>query len=191
MSGVLLIFSGPSGVGKTTITRAVIDRVPGTQISVSATTRPQRAKERDGVDYFFVSTDAFIDMQAEGRMLETARVFDDFYGTPEPWVRERLDEGAIVVLEIDVQGAVQVKERMPDAFGIFILPPSEAALLQRLRDRKREPEDVIQRRFREAKREIADAKASGAYDLFITNDDLERAIGEAVDAVEARRVASA
>ncbi len=191
MSGVLVIFSGPSGVGKTTITRAVIDRVADTQLSVSATTRPQRAKEVEGVDYFFVSRERFAEMEASGEMLETARVFDNFYGTPAEWVREQMDAGKVVVLEIDVQGAILVKQRMPDAFGIFILPPSEEALLQRLRDRKREPEDVIQRRFAEAKTEIAAARASGAYDLFITNDDLDRAIAEAVDAVETRRVGSA
>lgn len=190
MSGLLVIFSGPSGVGKTTITRAVIDRVANAKMSVSSTTRPIREGERDGVDYFFVDKDRFAEMEASGEMLETAQVFDYYYGTPAGWVRDRLDDGKVVVLEIDVQGAIVVKERMPEAFGVFILPPSEDALLQRLRDRKREPEDVIQRRFAEAQHEIAAAKESGAYDLFITNDDLERAIAEAVDAVEAKRVES-
>ena len=191
MSGLLVIFSGPSGVGKTTITRAVIERVAGAQLSVSATTRPIRDKEVDGVDYFFVGKDEFARMEQAGEMLETARVFDNFYGTPATWVRERLDEGKVVVLEIDVQGAILVRRRIPEAFGIFILPPSEAELLQRLRDRKREPEEVIQRRFAEAQHEIAAAKSSGAYDRFITNDDLDRAIEEAVGAVEAQRGASA
>ena len=187
MSGLLVIFSGPSGVGKTTITRAVIERVAGAQLSVSATTRPIRDKEVDGVDYFFVGKDEFARMEQAGEMLETARVFDNFYGTPATWVRDRLDEGKVVVLEIDVQGAILVRRRIPEAFGIFILPPSEAELLQRLRDRKREPEEVIQRRFAEAQHEIAAAKSSGAYDRFITNDDLDRAIVEAVGAVEAQR----
>lgn len=191
MSGLLVIFSGPSGVGKTTITRAVIERVADATMSVSATTRPQRAKEVDGVDYFFVDMDAFARMEEAGEMLETARVFDCFYGTPAGWVRDRLDEGKVVVLEIDVQGAILVRRRMPEAFGIFILPPSEEELLQRLRDRKREPEEVIQRRFAEAQHEIAAAKSSGAYDRFITNDDLDRAIDEAVGAVESQRGASA
>lgn len=191
MSGLLVIFSGPSGVGKTTITRAVIERIENAQLSVSATTRPIREKERDGVDYFFVDKDDFARMEAAGEMLETARVFDNFYGTPAGWVRDRLDEGKVVVLEIDVQGAILVRRRMPEAFGIFILPPSEEALLQRLRDRKREPEEVIQRRFAEAQHEIAAAKSSGAYDRFITNDDLDRAIDEAVGAVESQRGASA
>ena len=101
MSGVLVIFSGPSGVGKTTITRAVIDRVADTQLSVSATTRPQRAKEVEGVDYFFVSRERFAEMEASGEMLETARVFDNFYGTPAEWVREQMDAGKVVVLEIE------------------------------------------------------------------------------------------
>ena len=191
MSGLLVIFSGPSGGGKTTITRAVIERVADATMSVSATTRPQRAKEIEGVDYFFVDKDSFACMEEAGEMLETARVFDNFYGTPAGWVRDRLDEGKVVVLEIDVQGAILVRRRMPDAFGIFILPPSEEALLQRLRDRKREPEEVIQRRFAEAQHEIAAAKSSGAYDRFITNDDLDRALEEAVGTVEAQRGASA
>lgn len=191
MSGVLVIFSGPSGVGKTTITRAVIERVENAQLSVSMTTRPIRERETEGVDYFFVSKEEFEAKEASGEMLETARVFENFYGTPAAWVRERLAEGRVVVLEIDVQGAALVKERMPEAFGLFVLPPSEETLLERLRARKREPEDVIQQRFAEAKSEIGAAKSSGAYDLFIVNDDLERAIGEAVDAVEARRVGSA
>lgn len=187
MSGLLVIFSGPSGVGKTTITRAVIERVADAQLSVSATTRSVRPGERDGVDYFFVDRERFAEMESSGEMLETARVFDNFYGTPAGWVRDRLDEGRVVVLEIDVQGAIRVRKRIPEAFGVFILPPSEDALLQRLRDRKREPEEVIQRRFAEAQHEIAAAKSSGAYDRFITNDDLERAIEEAVGAVESRR----
>ena len=188
MSGLLVIFSGPSGVGKTTITRAVIERVRNAQLSVSATTRPIRDKERDGVDYFFVEKEKFEAMEASGEMLETARVFDNFYGTPAGWVRDRLDEGKVVVLEIDVQGAILVRRRMPEAFGVFILPPSEESLLERLRARKREPEDVIQRRYAKAQHEIAAARSSGAYDLFITNDDLDRAIDEAVGAVESRRV---
>lgn len=190
MGGLLVIFSGPSGVGKTTITRAVIERVENATMSVSATTRPIREKEVEGVDYFFVDKDEFARMESSGEMLETARVFDCFYGTPAGWVRDRLDEGKVVVLEIDVQGAILVRKRMPEAFGVFILPPSEEALLQRLRDRKREPEEVIQRRFAEAQHEIAAAKSSGAYDRFITNDDLDRAIDEAVGAVESRRVGS-
>lgn len=183
MNGLLVIFSGPSGVGKTTITRAVIERLDRAELSVSATTRPQRPGETEGVDYFFVDRDEFERMEADDAMLESAEVFGNKYGTPLAWVQERLAAGRIVVLEIDVQGARQVKERIPEAFGVFILPPDEAALLARLRARAREDEATIQRRFAEAQREIAAAHESGAYDVFITNDDLPRAIDAAAAAV--------
>lgn len=191
MKGLLTIISGPSGVGKTTITRAMIERVEDAELSVSATTRPIRVREAEGVDYFFKSPEDFAAMIEGDELLEWAEVFGGRYGTPSAWVDDRLAAGKVVVLEIDVQGARQVKAKRPDAFGVFILPPSEASLLDRLRLRAREGEDVIQRRFAEAKREIADAHTSGAYDVFIVNDDLERAIAEAVDAVESgRRVAN-
>lgn len=190
MSGLLVIFSGPSGVGKTTITRAVIERVESAELSVSATTRPIRPGERDGVDYFFVSRDRFDAMDRAGELLESAEVFGNRYGTPADWVRRRLDHGRVVVLEIDVQGARQIKAKAPEAFGVFILPPSEEELLERLRRRAREDEATIQRRFAEAKREIAEARASGAYDLFIVNEDLDRAIERAVEAVESARASS-
>lgn len=190
MSGLLVIFSGPSGVGKTTITRAVIERVESAELSVSATTRPIRPGERDGVDYFFVSRDRFDAMDRAGELLESAEVFGNRYGTPADWVRRRLDDGRVVVLEIDVQGARQIKAKAPEAFGVFILPPSEEELLERLRRRAREDEATIQRRFAEAKREIAEARASGAYDLFIVNEDLDRAIERAVEAVESARASS-
>lgn len=181
--GMLLIISGPSGVGKTTITRAVERAIPGSAFSVSCTTRPRTDADVDGVDYRFISEEAFAEMEAREEFLETAEVFGKRYGTPKAWVEEQLARGRLVILEIDVRGAEQVKRRMPRAFGVFILPPSEDALLARLRNRKREPEEVIQRRFAEAKREIAEARASGAYDAYIVNDDLRRAIGEAVDVV--------
>lgn len=185
--GMLLIISGPSGVGKTTITRAVERSTPGSVFSVSCTTRPKTDADVDGVDYHFVSEETFEQMKARGDFLETAEVFGKKYGTPRAWVEEQLARGRLVILEIDVRGAVQVKRRMPEAFGVFILPPSEEELLTRLRNRKREPEDVMQRRFAEAKREIAEARACGAYDAFIVNDDLDRAIAEAVSLVDRER----
>ncbi|HHN78376.1 MAG TPA: guanylate kinase [Phycisphaerales bacterium] len=187
VSGLLAIVSGPSGVGKTTITRAVVDRIDDAELSVSATTRPIRPGETEGVDYFFKAPEQFDEMVRRGELLEWADVFGNRYGTPVAWVNERLAAGRVVVLEIDVQGAVQVKRNRPDAFGVFILPPNEEALLDRLRRRAREGEDVIQRRFAEAKREIADAHASGAYDVFIVNDNLESAIDQAVRALQSRR----
>ena len=185
--GLLLIISGPSGVGKTTITRGVERGTRDSVFSVSATTRPKTDADVDGVDYTFVSVDEF-DRMIEGReLLEHADVFGNKYGTPRRWVEEQLERGRVVILEIDVKGAIQVKRQMPDAFGVFILPPSESTLLQRLRDRKRESEEIIQRRFAEAQREIALARESDVYDRFIVNDDLERAIAEALGAVKARR----
>ncbi len=185
--GMLLIISGPSGVGKTTITRAVERSIPDAVFSVSATTRPKTAADVEGVDYHFVTDAEFGRMVAAGEFLEHADVFGKKYGTPRRWVEEQLRRGRLVILEIDVQGAATVKSKMPEAFGIFVLPPSEEALLQRLRNRRREPEDVIRRRFAEAQREIAQSRASGAYDEFLVNDDLDRAIRRAVELVRSAR----
>ena len=186
-NGLLLIISGPSGVGKTTITRGVERTIGDAVFSVSCTTRTKTEADAEGVDYRFISNDQFDAMVAADEFLEWADVFGKRYGTPRAWVDEQLRRGRLVILEIDVKGAEQVKRKMPEAFGIFILPPSEEALLERLRSRKREPETAIQRRFAEAKREIEQAKANGAYDLFIVNDDLERATAEALEAVGRHR----
>jgi len=189
-NGLAVIISGPSGVGKTTITRGVERSIPDSVFSVSATTRPRTAADVEGVDYHFISETEFLEMERAGEFLESAQVFGQRYGTPRAWVETQLRRGRLVILEIDVKGARQVKQRMPEALGIFILPPSEEELLERLRARKREPEEAIRRRFAEARREIAEARSSGAYDLFIVNEDLDEAIARAVDAVErARRAA--
>lgn len=182
--GMLLVISGPSGVGKTTITRGVERSIAGSVFSVSVTTRPKTDADVEGVDYHFVTREEFEDLKANGELLESAEVFGNGYGTPRAWVNEQLGRGRLVILEIDVAGAKQVKQSMPDMLGIFILPPNEETLLERLRARKREPEEVINRRFAEARREIAEARVCGAYDLFIVNDDLDRAIREAVGAVK-------
>lgn len=190
--GLLLIISGPSGVGKTTIThqveRAFAGDDRGAVFSVSATTRPKTAADREGIDYHFVSDAEFDRMIAAGEFLEWAGVFGKRYGTLRKWVADRQAEGRLVILEIDVQGAINVKRAMPEAFSLFVLPPSEAVLLERLRARKREDEAAIQRRFAEAKREIETAKSCGAYDRFIVNDVLEKAVEEAVAIVRAELV---
>ena len=186
-NGVLAIISGPSGVGKTTITRGVERSIPDSVFSVSVTTRPKTDADVDGVDYRFVDNAAFDQLIADDALIEWAEVFGNRYGTPRDWVHEHLERGRVVILEIDVRGAIQVKKRMPEAFGLFILPPDEDTLLDRLRGRKRESEEIIQRRFAEAKREIAEARASGAYDRFIVNDELDRAMAEAIDAVTRAR----
>ena len=137
----------------------------------------------EGVDYHFVDRESFERMEAEGAFLETAEVFGNRYGTPRRWVEEQLARGRLVILEIDVRGAKQVKAAMPDAFCVFIEPPSETALLERLRARRREDDETIRRRFAEAQREIAEAHASDAYSVYLVNDDLEEAIERAVGLV--------
>lgn len=186
-NGMLLVISGPSGVGKTTITRAIERGIPDAVFSVSATTRQQTSVDVDGVDYTFLSIERFHELEDAGAFLETAEFAGNKYGTPREPVEAQLQRGRLVILEIDVQGAQAVKEQMPDAFGLFILPPSEDTLLKRLRTRKREDESVIQRRFAEAKREIETARSCSAYDVFLVNDDLEDTITEAVGVVQDAR----
>ncbi|MBL8999811.1 MAG: guanylate kinase [Phycisphaerae bacterium] len=186
--GMLLIISGPSGVGKTTITRGVERTIPDAVFSVSATTRAKTDADVEGVDYHFVSDEEFERMRRAGEFLESAGVYGKKYGTPRAWVLEQLKRGRLVILEIDVEGAKQVKAGIPGAFAMFILPPSEEDVLARLRARKRESEEQIQKRFSHAKREIEAARVCGIYDVFIINDDRQRAIDEAVTKVtEARR----
>lgn len=185
--GLLLIISGPSGVGKTTITRGVERSFGDSVFSVSVTTRAKTAADVEGVDYHFIDDAEFEEMVANDELLEHADVFGKKYGTPRRWVEEQLARGRLVILEIDVVGAHQVKEKLPSAFGMFVMPPSEDELLRRLRSRDREDEAQIQKRFAEAQREIDAAKTGRVYDAFIVNDDLERAITEAVETVRRAR----
>lgn len=180
--GMLLVISGPSGVGKTTITRHVEKQVDA-WFSVSMTTRPKTDADTQGVDYFFVTRPEFERARDAGQLLEWAEYSGNYYGTPRQAVEQHLEQGRVVLLEIDVNGAAQVKRAMPDAFGLFVLPPSEQALLDRLRSRRREDEAAIQGRFARAKEEIALAQTSGIYNCFIVNDELDAAVREAVDAV--------
>ncbi|MFM7134597.1 MAG: guanylate kinase [Planctomycetota bacterium] len=185
--GLLLVVSGPSGVGKTTIVHEVIRRLGG-EFSVSATTRARSERERDGVDYHFVDQPTFQRWIDEDRFLEYAQVFGrSWYGTLRSQVEGALAQGRLIVLDIDVQGARDVKRRMPAAFGVFVLPPDESALLRRLRARGREDEQAIERRYAEAKTEIDFARSSGVYDAFVVNDDLELAIDQICDLVRSRR----
>lgn len=186
--GMLLIISGPSGVGKTSITRGVERSIADSVFSVSATTRAKTHADVEGVDYHFVTDEQFERMKAGREFLETAGVYGKKYGTPKAWVVEQLKRGRLVILEIDVQGAIQVKEQIPDAFSIFVLPPSEEELLRRLQSRKREDESMILKRFGKAKEEIASAHACGVYDVFLTNDNVDRAIGEAVRRTVGERI---
>jgi guanylate kinase len=184
--GCLLVISGPSGVGKTTIVGAVRERLDAV-FSVSATTREKTEKETNGVDYFFMPEEEFTALRKSGGMLEHAQVFGrDWYGTPRRPVEEAMAAGKLVILDIDVQGAIQVRASAPHAFMIFILPPTEDVLLQRLRARGRDDEEAIQRRFAEAQREIALARSSGVYDAFVVNDELSIAQDEACALIRAR-----
>ena len=189
-SALLIVISGPSGVGKTTITHRLIERL-GAVFSVSMTTRPRKGTDREGVDYFFVDEPRFRRAIEGGELLEWAQVFDRYYGTPRGPVEASLRAGRDVILEIDVAGGKQVKTSMPQMLGIFILPPSEEDLVKRLRGRGREDEAEIQRRFRDAQREIAEAKSCGAYDYFVVNRDLDAAVEEAFRVITRHKNASA
>ena len=184
--GLLLVISGPSGVGKTTIARRVQSRLKGV-FSISATTRPKSNQETEGLDYHFVTKQQFQAMVQRGEFLEHAEVFGRYaYGTPAEPVEEHLAAGRLVVLDIDVQGGLQIRRNRPDAYMVFVLPPSDEELLRRLRTRGRDDESAVQRRFAEAKREIDLARSSGAYDAFVVNEVLETAIEETLDLVKQR-----
>lgn len=184
--GLLVIVSGPSGAGKTTIARAIHGAFPGSALSLSLTTRPMGPMEKEGVDYHFASEEEFQRGVDEGAFLEHAGVYGKRYGTPRKPVEEGLAAGRLVILEIDVQGAKQVKGKIPDALAMFVLAPTEEELLERLRARKRDSEEVIQKRFARAREEMAEARRCGVYERFIVNDELERAKREAIGAVRER-----
>ena len=185
--GLLLVISGPSGSGKTSIARAVEKRL-GAIFSVSVTTRPRSDSERRGRDYEFLTEQAFEDLVDRGAFLEHARVYGRHrYGTPREAVQRHLDEGRLVILDIDVQGALQVRQAMPDALLVFVMPPGDEELERRLRSRGRDDEQSIQLRLAEARREIEVGLHSGAYDEQIVNDDLDRAVDQACRLAQQRR----
>ena len=178
--GALIVISGPSGVGKTTIVHRVREELDAV-FSVSATTRPKSDSETDGVDYYFTTPQRFEEMVQQYAFLEHAQVFHCHrYGTLKQPVDDALDAGKLMLLDIDVQGGMQVHKNMPQSLRFFVLPPSEEELLHRLTGRGRDDSDSIQRRFSEAKLEIKQARESGAYDFFIVNDDLDLAVEEIV-----------
>lgn len=172
LRGILFILSGPSGVGKDTVLRRALPRLGPLRASISATTRPPRPGEADGVDYFFHTPAEFDALLAADALLEHAEVHGHRYGTPRAWVLAQLRAGADVLLEIDVQGALQVKARLPQAVLVFLAPPSWDELARRLRGRKTEDEASIARRLRNARDELARA---GGYDYLIVNDRLAAA----------------
>jgi guanylate kinase len=171
--GILIVFSGPSGVGKGSICRALIKEDPSILLSVSATTRSPRNGEVHGVDYYFLDTKSFQKMIEEDELLEWAEVYGHYYGTPYRFLQEALDRGNDVILEIDIQGALQVKERFPMAVLIFVVPPSRLALESRLRARGTDSNEEIEKRLRCIECEI---KMACHYDYIVINDELPRAL---------------
>lgn len=180
--GKVIVVSGPSGVGKSTICREVVKRLDEVHLSVSVTTRPPGPGERDGQDYRFISTAEFQERIEKGMLLEHAEVFGNLYGTPRDQVDEALARGQSVILEIDVQGGRQAKVVYPDAVMIFVLPPSERTLADRLGRRGRESSEVAEKRLNGASNEIA--AAWQCYDNMVINEDLEHAVGEVIDIIK-------
>lgn len=187
-TGLLFVISGPSGVGKTSLVHGLVERVDGLRVSVSHTTRPARSGERDGREYFFVDEAAFRRLEAEGQMLESALVFGHRYGTSRRWVEERRREGVDVLLEIDLQGAEQVRRLDPGAVAIQILPPSVQALEHRVRARGQDDEASIAERIGNAVRELSRYRD---FDYLVVNERLEDALDEAVAIVRAERARTA
>ena len=171
----LFVLAAPSGAGKTTLVKRLVERRPDLRFSISYTTRRQRSTETHGVDYFFVDLDEFERLERSGELLESAQVFDNRYGTSRSQVKAHLDAGHDVILEIDWQGARQVRRSMPDSISVFILPPSRRELERRLRGRRTDSEQVIRRRLRDA---LSDMSHWDEFDYCIVNDDLDRAVTE-------------
>lgn len=185
--GLLVVVSGPSGAGKGTICQALLEKTP-LAYSVSATTRKPRAGEVDGESYYFLSVEAFEKMIEKDELLEWAKVYDNYYGTPLKKVEEKLAAGEDILLEIDTQGAMKVREKFPEGVYIFILPPSLAELERRIRGRDTETEDVLQKRLAAAINEI---EAGKCYKYVVTNDEVDGAVDSvcAILAAERRLVA--
>ena len=177
----LFVVAAPSGAGKTTLVKRLVERIPELKFSISYTTREQRETEEHGRDYFFVSVDEFEGLKEDGELLEHAVVFDNLYGTSRSQVEQHLANGYNVLLEIDWQGAAQVRNSMPGAITIFILPPSVSELERRLRDRKTDTDDVIARRLRDA---VGDMQHWQEFTYAIINDDLDAAVDELQSVVE-------
>ncbi len=183
--GLVLVVSAPSGAGKTTLCQKLLAADPEISFSVSYTTRKPRPREKNGVDYFFVDQDTFEKMIEEGAFLEWAKVYDYYYGTAKAQVEEAISQGRDILLDIDVQGAFQVREKLGrDAVLVFILPPSLTELERRLRSRGTEDEETIKRRLSFARQEIARAKE---FDYLVCNQELARAFDELWSILKAER----
>lgn len=182
--GLLLIISGPSGAGKGTICKALRERYPWLRYSTSMTTREPRRGEREGISYYFRTNGQFEDLIRENEFLEYAQVYGHYYGTPKKQVLQMIDNGETVLLEIDIQGAMQVKTRYPKGVFIYIVPPSLKVLSKRIHERGTDSEEVIQKRLASITRELAQAHQ---YDYIIVNDVLDIAVHKACAIIEAER----
>ena len=183
--GTLFTVSAPSGAGKTSLVKALAEAMPQVQVSVSHTTRAMRPGEVDGTNYHFVSRPQFTAMLEQGEFLEQAEVFGNHYGTCRQWVDQTLSRGQDVILEIDWQGAEQVRRQLPGAVGVFILPPSRQTLRQRLTGRGQDDAEIIERRMREA---IAEMSHYVEADYLIINDDFDTALAQFQAVITARRL---
>lgn len=173
--GRLFVIAAPSGAGKTSLVKALLERRPELHVSISHTTRAQRPTEQPGREYYFVTVPEFQELIGKGEFLEYAQVFDNFYGTGRRPVEDQLAQGRNVILEIDWQGARLVRKAMPECSSIFILPPSRTALEERLRNRKTDSDEVITRRLRDA---VGDMSHWDEFDYVVVNDNFERAVAD-------------
>jgi len=185
MSGTLYIYSAPSGAGKTSLVKALLEQTPGIEVSVSHTTRASRPGEENGRDYHFVEIPKFEAMVADSAFLEHAKVFDHYYGTARSSVDDPLQQGQDVILEIDWQGAEQIRRLYPEAVSVFILPPSKTALRERLQGRGQDSDDIIERRMRDAASEMSHY---AEFDYLIINDGFDQALQELRSIVIAQRM---
>ena len=183
--GTLYIFSAPSGAGKTSLVGELLKQTEHLVVSVSHTTRAMRPGEQDGVHYHFIEVPAFEQMVADNVFVEHAKVFDNYYGTSQTAIEQQLAQGLDVILEIDWQGARQVRERIPAAVSVFILPPSRPALEDRLRGRGQDSDVIIARRMRDA---ISEMSHYGEYDFVVVNDDFMQATAELKAIVTTQRL---
>ncbi|MBN1342437.1 MAG: guanylate kinase [Phycisphaerae bacterium] len=187
--GMLIVVSGPSGVGKSTICARLVERLDGV-LSVSATTRPMGKGEVDGRNYYFLTREEFEAKLAEGEFLEHAEYLGNLYGTPATPVREAIERGKDVLLEIEVLGGTQVARRHPEAVTIYLLPPDSQALTGRIQGRGRDAQAVIDERLANARKEIELARESGVYRHFVVNDDLAETVSKIVEVIEQERQAT-